>query len=308
MLTSAAAGVFPVAVTPFLPDGGLDWDSLDRVTDFYAAAGADGVTILGVMGEAGKLSAAESAKVVARVTARTAMPVVVGVTAPGFAATQALAEQAMAAGAAGVMAAPVPGARGDQGLIDHFMTLADLLPGIPWVYQDFPLVTGIHTPVSVLLRLAADCPTLVMLKHEDWPGLGKITALRQAEGQGARRLSILCGNGGQFLPEEMARGADGAMTGFAFPEALVALVAAARGGDIDRARDIFDACHALLRMEAQPGLGLAVRKYSLWRRGVLAHPSLRRPGSGLDPASAAEIDVLIARQTRRLADLGVTLA
>lgn len=306
-LTAAARGLFPVAPTPFLPEGAIDWASLDRLLALYEGAGAQGVTILGVMGEAGKLSAPESAELVARVCAATRMQVVVGITAPGFAAMVALAECAMAAGAAGVMAAHPQGLKGDAGLIEHMATLAGMLPGVPLVLQDFPLVTGVHVPVPVILRLAETCPSLVMLKHEDWPGLGKITALRKAEAAGARRLSILCGNGGQFLPEELARGADGAMTGFAFPEALAAIIAAEGSGDRDRARDIFEAILPLLRLEAQPGLGLSVRKHLLWRRGVLAHPSLRRPGGALDAASAAEVEALTDRQARRLAALGVRL-
>ncbi|HMO72416.1 MAG TPA: dihydrodipicolinate synthase family protein [Paracoccaceae bacterium] len=310
LLTNTARGLFPVAPTPFLPDGAIDWDSLDRLMALYEGAGAEGVTILGVMGEAGKmcareLSAEESAALVARVCRATRLQVVVGITAPGFAAMAALAGVAMEAGAAGVMAAHPQGLKGDAGLVEHMATLAGMLPGVPLVLQDFPLVTGVHVPVPVILRLAETCPSIVMLKHEDWPGLSKITALRAAEAAGTRRLSILCGNGGQFLPEELARGADGAMTGFAYPEALAAIISAQAARDTERAHDIFDAILPLLRMEAQPGLGLSVRKHVLWRRGVLAHPSLRRPGGALDAASAAEVEALMARQARRLSGLGV---
>ncbi len=144
-----------------------------------------------------------------------------------------------------------------------------------------------------------------MLKHEDWPGLDKITALRAAEGQGARRLSILCGNGGQFLPEEMARGADGAMTGFAFPEMMARVIAAHGARETERMHDIFDAYLPLVRYESQPGLGLAVRKHTLARRGAIAHPTLRRPGAALSAAGQADVARLVARQERALARLGL---
>ena len=301
MLTENAAGVFTIAVTPFLPDGALDLPSLERVTDFYLDKGATGLTVLGIMGEAGKLSAGESLAVVRRVVARAGVPVVVGVSAPGFAAMQALADAAMAAGAAGVMVAPPATLRNDDAIVGYYRSVAEMLPGIPFVLQDFPLVTTVTIPAPVILRIVADCPTCVMLKHEDWPGLDKITAIRSAPG---RRISILCGNGGQFLPEEMARGADGAMTGFAYPEMMAAVVAAHRAGDRERAQDIFDAYLPLLRYEAQPGLGLAVRKHVLWTRGAIAHPTLRRPGAGLHAAGAAEVAWLVARQERRLARLG----
>jgi 4-hydroxy-tetrahydrodipicolinate synthase len=302
MLTEAAKGVFTIAATPFLPDGALDLQSLDRLTDFYAEKGATGLTILGIMGEAGKLSADESLAVIRRVVARTSLPIIVGVSSPGFAAMQALAGEAMAAGAAGVMVAPPGTLRSDDQISGYYRTVAEMLPGIPFVLQDFPLVTGVTIPASVILRIVADCPTCVMLKHEDWPGLDKITALRAAPG---RRISILCGNGGQFLPEEMARGADGAMTGFAYPEMMARVVADHEAGNRAQAQDIFDAYLPLVRYEAQPGAGLAVRKHILARRGAIAHATLRKPGGALNAAGIAEVEFLIARQEARLAALGL---
>ncbi len=101
----------------------------------------------------------------------------------------------------------------------------------PFVLQDFPLVTNVVIPTKVILQVVEDCPTCVMLKHEDWPGLEKISALRKASDTGARRISILCGNGGLYLLEEMLRGADGAMTGFAYPEMMAQVIAAYTAGE-----------------------------------------------------------------------------
>ncbi len=304
MLNETARGVFTIAVTPFLPDGALDLESVDRMTDFYLGKGATGLTILGIMGEAGKLSAGESEIVVERVARRAQVPVVVGVSAPGFAAMAALAQTSMAAGAAGVMVAPPASLRTDDQIVGYYHGVAETLGRIPFVVQDFPLVTGVVMTPKVILKIVEDCPTCVMLKHEDWPGLEKISALRAASDAGARRISILCGNGGQFLPEEMLRGADGAMTGFAYPEMMAGVVAAVTSGDNDRARDLFDAYLPLVRYESQPGLGLAVRKHVLARRGAIAHPIVRKPGGGLSPKAVAEVEALIARQEARLAALG----
>ena len=304
-LTEAAGGVFTIAATPFLPDGTLDIDSVDRMVDFYVEKGATGLTILGIMGEAGKLSADESVAVIRRVVARTRLPVVVGVSSPGFAAMQALAGAAMDAGAAGVMVAPPGSLKTDDQIAGYYRTAAAMLGDAPLVVQDFPLVTGVTIAPKVILEIVRDCPSVVMLKHEDWPGLDKIAALRTAEATGARRISILCGNGGQFLPEEMIRGADGAMTGFAYPEMMARVVAAHGAGEIDRMRDIFDAYLPLVCYESQPGLGLAVRKYILARRGAIAHAALRQPGAPLNAAGVAEVEALIARQEARLAVLGL---
>lgn len=305
MLDETARGVFTIAVTPFEPDGALDLESVDRMCDFYLEKGATGLTVLGIMGEAGKLAANEAVALVRRVAARVPVPVVVGVSAPGFAAMQALAVQSMDAGAAGVMVAPPHTLKTDDQIVAYYHNTAETLGEIPFVLQDFPLVTGVTIPVKVITQIVADCPTCVMLKHEDWPGLDKITALRAASDAGQRRISILCGNGGQFLVEEMARGADGAMTGFAYPEMMARVAAAIEAGDETRARDIFDAYLPLVRYESQPGLGLAIRKHTLARRGAIAHATLRKPGASLSAETVAEIEALIARQHLRLATLGL---
>lgn len=306
-LDESASGVFTIAVTPFLPDGALDLGSVDRMVDFYASKGATGLTILGIMGEAGKLTTEESETVIRRVVARTALPVVVGVSAPGLAQIGALAQLAMETGAAGVMVAPPRTLVTTPQVVDYYRDIADTLADIPFVLQDFPLVTGVTTPVSALLEIISDCPTCVMLKHEDWPGLDKISALRAASDAGARRISILCGNGGQFLPEEMARGADGAMTGFAYPEMMKAVITAHKHGDRQRAHDVFDAFLPLVRFESQPGLGLAVRKRILKKRGVIAHDTVRKPGRALSPATAADLDLLMARLDQRLQELSIQI-
>ncbi len=304
-LTEDAAGVYVIAVTPFLPDGAVDHASIDRMVDFYLEAGATGLTILGMMGEAPKLTPEESLAVVRQVLERVAgrVPVVVGVSAPGFAQIAALSAAAMEAGAAGVMIAPPGSLRTDDQIVAYYRQAVEFIGDTPFVLQDFPLVTGVQMSVPVIARIVEELPSCVCLKHEDWPGLDKIGALR-AEGRLNRRISILCGNGGVFLPEEMGRGADGAMTGFAFPEMMVDVVRHMQAGEKARAHDLFDAYLPLARYEQQPGQGLAVRKYVLARRGVIGHDTLRRPGAGLNPATRAEVDWLLDRQERRLKELG----
>jgi 4-hydroxy-tetrahydrodipicolinate synthase len=304
-LTEDARGVYVIAVTPFLPDGSLDLDSTDRMVDFYLEAGATGLTVLGMMGEAPKLTVEESRLVVRRILARVAgrVPVVVGVSSPGFAQMQTLSAMVMDDGAAGVMIAPPSSLKPDDQIVGYYHQAADFIGETPFVLQDFPLVTGVHMPVTVIKRIVDELPTCVCLKHEDWPGLEKISALR-AEGTLSRRISILCGNGGMFLPEEMARGADGAMTGFGYPEMMIDVVRHHESGNPDRGQDIFDAYLPLARYEQQPGAGLAVRKYVLAKRGVIAHPTLRRPGAALSDAARAEVDRLIERQEKRLKEIG----
>ncbi|QQA41981.1 dihydrodipicolinate synthase family protein [Pelagovum pacificum] len=306
LINENSSGVFVISATPFHPDGEIDWESLDRVTDSYFEDGADGLAILGMMGEAPKMTQPEAVEIARRVITRAeGRPVVVGVSAPGLAAIRDLSRAVMDMGAAGAMVAPPSSLKTDPQIHAYYGQVIEALgDDTPVVLQDFPLATSVKISDDVMSRIIRDMPSIKMLKHEDWPGLAKIARIRADEAAGQRRLSILCGNAGLFLPEEVARGADGAMTGFGFPKMMVEVTRLAKAGDMDRAQDVFDAYLPLVRYESQPGLGLAVRKHVLARRGVIASPALRKPGAMLDAASAAEVDRLIDRQEKRLKELG----
>lgn len=304
-----AAGVYLITVTPFKPDGALDLESTDRLIDFYLQAGVNGLTLLGVLGEAPKLTAQESGDYVKRVLARVngQVPVVVGASAAGFASMGELTKRVMDLGADGVMVAPGAGLRTDDQIRAYFAMVNETLgPDVPWVLQDHPNATGVQMSPSVVMQVIDQSPRCVMLKHEDCPGLGKLAAIRAAQAQKTLKpLSILTGNGGGlFLPEELVRGANGAMTGFAYPEMMVEVVKAHAAGDVDRAFDIFDAYLPMSRYEQQPGVGLAVRKYILAKRGAIASATVRKPGPALSKQDIEDIERLIRRQEKRLAELG----
>jgi 4-hydroxy-tetrahydrodipicolinate synthase len=295
LLDPTAKGVFPIAPTPFRPDGSIDDASIDGMTDFYLEHGATGMTVLGVMGEAPKLAIAT------RFIKRAAsVPVIVGVSSPGFAAMSTLSKAAMDAGAAGVMIAPPNTLRTDDQIVTYYKQASEAIGAdVPFVIQDYPLnFTVVMTP-GVIRRIIQDNPSCVMLKHEDWPGLEKISTLRGFEQDGSmRHVSILCGNGGLFLDFETERGADGAMTGYAFPDMLVDVVRLAAAGKRDDAHDLFDAHLPLLRYEQQPGIGLAVRKYVMARRGIIASDTQRKPGGTLGAKAKAETEYLLSRLAR----------
>ena len=310
-LDTTAKGVYLIAVTPFTDSGALDLASTDRMVDFCLEKGVTGFTVLGIMGEATKLTMDESRTFVKQVLARVAgrVPVVVGASAPGFAPMRELTDSVMALGAAGVMVAPPSTVRTDDQIVAYFDMVNETLgSAVPWVLQDHPVATGVQMSAGVILKILKNSPTCVMLKHEDCPGLAKLSAIRAASDKGElRRLSILTGNGGGlFLPEELTRGADGAMTGFAYPEMMVDVCAAHAAGNVERAHDLFDAYLPLARYEQQAGIGLAVRKHILAQRGVIASAAVRKPGPKLSPQDLADIARLTARQNRRLAELGRT--
>ncbi|MEO3997940.1 dihydrodipicolinate synthase family protein [Mesorhizobium sp. CAU 1732] len=297
------SGVYIIAATPFTDSGAVDHDSLRSLVDFYIGHGVTGLTILGMMGEANKMTAEERRSVIDTVIDRTGdLPVVVGVSDAGLSNLADLSGYAMDRGAAGVMVAPNAGPAREDRIEGYFHSVCDALGAdVPVVFQDFPLATSLPVSPALIRRLSNEREQIVMLKHEDWPGLTKITQLRKhEETAGVARLSILVGNGGLYLPQELQRGADGAMTGFAYPEALVKTVALHRAGKVDEAEDFFDRYLPILRHEQQPGFGLAVRKYLLMRRGAIASAATRAPGPKMSPVDIAEAERLMARLELRL--------
>jgi 4-hydroxy-tetrahydrodipicolinate synthase len=277
--------------------------------DFCLDRGVTGLTILGIMGEATKLTAEESRQFVRQVLARVEgkVPVVVGASAAGFAPMSELTKSVMDMGAAGVMVAPPSSVRTDDQICSYFDMVTETLgPDVPWCLQDHPTSTGVQMSSGVVLRILKNSPTCVMLKHEDFPSLAKLSAVRNAIEKGdLRNISILTGNGGGlFLPEELVRGANGAMTGFAYPEMMVEVCNAHKAGNVERAFDIFDAYLPLARYEQQAGVGLAVRKHILAQRGAIASAAVRKPGPKLSALDLTDIARLTSRQEKRLAALG----
>ncbi|HEX4781583.1 MAG TPA: dihydrodipicolinate synthase family protein [Usitatibacter sp.] len=298
---AVAKGVFVIAPTPFHADGRIDESSVDRMTDFFVKAGATGMTVLGQLGEAPKMDHAESVSIVKRVLARTKLPVVVGVSAPGFAAMRSLTQDVMALGAAGVMIAPPNTLRTDDSIAQYYRQASEAIGSeVPFVIQDYPLTFSVQMTPAVIRRIHTENASCWFLKHEDWPGLEKISQLRAWEKDGSmRRLPILVGNNALFLDFEMERGADGANTGYCFPDMLADVVRLSGEGRRDEAHDLFDAHLPLIRYEQQPGPGLAVRKYVMMRRGIIASDTLRRPGAALAPQARAEVDYLLSRLAQK---------
>ncbi len=303
-----AKGVWIISATPFADNGDLDLQSTDRMVDYYLGCGVDGLTILGIMGEANKLSLEESIQFTDRVVQRVGgrVPVVVGTSAPGHRIAGMLTRAAMDRGAGGIMLSPPLGLRTEDQVHGYYESfIKEIGADVPIVLQDYPPSSQVYMSVATINRLIADFPSIVVFKHEDCPGLRKLTRLRADEAAGVRRrVSTLTANGGLYLMQEMRRGADGCMTGFGVPEMLVEVCRMFFAGDVEAAEDLFDAYLPLVRHEQQPGFGLAVRKELLRRNGVIATARTRAPGPSLDATDLEELEILLARLERRLARMG----
>ena len=308
LISEESGGVFVIMATPFADDGALDLQSADRLVEFCLEEGVHGFTLLGVMGEAPKLSLEEQAAftdhVLKRIDGR--VPAIVGVSNPGMDNLAALSKSAMDLGAGGVMVAGMPGLKTDEQVEAYFSAVADRLGDeVPICLQDYPPTTTVHMSVPVVNRLIGKLPQLKMFKHEDCPGHRKLTRLREApDTEGVRRVSILTGNNGLYVPQELARGADGIMTGFAFTGMLVEVHRLFESGRAEEAEDLFDLYLPVLRHEAQFGFGLALRKEVLRRRGAIASARARDPGPRMDARDHAELDGLLDRLRAKLAAAG----
>ncbi|MCB9461295.1 MAG: dihydrodipicolinate synthase family protein [Anaerolineaceae bacterium] len=292
-MSDTIRGIFNILATPFDEDAEVDVASLKNLVNFQIDKGAYGLTILGVLGEAAKLSINERKLVMDTVvdTVDGRVPIVVGTSHADLETCIALSQAAFANGAQGVMIAPPRMDNPtDDAVLALYSAIAEKIDGAI-VVQDFPPVNGVIMSPDFLARLAEEVPNARHLKLEDPPLMQKITAIRER----TDKYAIFGGLGGMFLLEELARGASGTMTGFAFTEILVAIFDLYTAGQQADAQAIFDHYLPLIRYENQPQINLTIRKELLWRRGAIAYGSPREPFNPIDSGTHQEITWLLER-------------
>jgi 4-hydroxy-tetrahydrodipicolinate synthase len=291
-VATIARGVYNIMATPFDDSGQLDLQSLTNLITFQIGRGVTGLTILGNLGEVRYLTDRERERVVDATASLVAgqVPVIVGMGFSGAHATITHARMAARAGAAGLMVAPPAGVRGQDAIVDHYARVGGST-SLPIVIYDEPLSSGVVMPPATLARIVDAVPTATVIKLEEPPTPAKLTLIRKLVGN---RAQIFGGLGGAFFLEELARGADGTMTGFAYSEILVAIYRQFAEGKRERARAIFDRYLPLIRYEAQPGIGLALRKEILRRRGAIRTAVVRPPAQPLDKETLAELEATLA--------------
>jgi 4-hydroxy-tetrahydrodipicolinate synthase len=294
-------GVYSVLPTPFQPDGDIDEPSLRRVIDLFIAAGVNGVTALGVTGEVARLDDNERRHVLEVVIdqVKGRIGVVAGTSSDGTRTCIQHSRHAVAAGATAVMVSPPRMPKlNSEAVVRHFTALAEAVD-VEIVVQDYPPISGFAMEPLLLARIAREIPRARTIKLEDPPTPFKTSRILEAAGDIPVR--IFGGLGGVFLLEELLAGATGAMTGFAFPEILVRIVTLFRAGQIDECADVFYRAVALMRFEFQEGIGMAIRKEVLHRRGALTSPATRPPAAGLDRTTREALDRVMkwAEEARR---------
>ena len=289
------SGIFHIMATPFHDNGELDTAGNPRLVEAALATGISGFTVLGIAGEAHRLTDEERRRVVEAVVKEVGgrVPVAVGVSASGTHLAGALARMALEHGADGLMVAPPAGQKSLDAVAEHYRRVAETTD-LPLVIQDEPVTTQVTMPAAFIARLAAEVPRVEAIKLEEAPTLPKITRLRALLGESA---AIFGGLGGVYFFEELSRGAVGAMTGFPYPEALRAIREHFAAGRRAEARALFYRWLPLIRYESQPGAtpgtSMALRKEILRRRGWIRSAYVRPPATILDGETLEELDEVL---------------
>ena len=290
----AFEGVYSIIPTAFTDSGDFDPASQRKVVDLFINKGANGRTALGVTGEVARLEEHERREVLALVVSHAAgrVPIIAGTSAEGTRTCITYTRQAKELGAAAVMVSPPRMPKlNSNAVVNHYKALADAVD-LPIIVQDYPPITGFAMEPALLARIAKEVPSARTIKLEDPPTPFKTARILEAAGD--TKVQIFGGLGGVFLLEELISGATGAMTGFAFPEILARIMKHWNAGERDAAADVFYRAVPLMRFEFQDGIGMAIRKEVLRRRGALSSAATRAPAGALDTATTASLDRVLA--------------
>lgn len=273
---SLAPGVWGVVATPFQGSTlDVDLDSLSGLVEHYEAIGATGLTVLGVFGEAAALTAEERRQVLEIAVECTNLPLVVGVTA--LATRPAIEEIRAAQSVAGERLAAVmvqANSARPEVVIAHLDAI-HRATGAKVVLQDYPLASGVSISTKALISVVTWCSFVIAVKAEAPPTSVAIAELTAAVG-----VSVFGGLGGQGLLDELMAGAAGAMTGFSYPEALIACVRAWQEDGYQAARDQLLPYLPLVNFEQQAKVALAIRKECLRERGLIRDAGVRPLAAG----------------------------
>lgn len=275
-----ASGVWGVVATPFRGERlEIDHESLARLVMHYAACGVAGLTVLGVFGEAARLTRDERSAVLRTVAEAVDLPMVVGTTSTATGPVVEEVELIRDALGGPPAAAMVQVNTADADVLAAHLTAVHEATDVPVVAQDYPVTTGVRIGAPALIAAISATPGIAAVKAESPPTPLSVAALTKE-----LDVPVYGGLGGIGLLDELAAGAAGAMTGFSYPEGLVAACAAWDEGGYAAAREAFLPYLPLVNFEQQAGPALAIRKRCLQVRGLFTEASVRPPAPGLPPA------------------------
>jgi len=282
-------GVYPILCTPFLDDGSVDLVSQARLVHHLLDAGAHGLGIFGNASEGYTLLHDERRAILKVVVeeVKGRVPLVVSSGHTGTDAAVELSREAEDLGADALMVLPPYYLKtAGEGLLYYFDAISRAV-SIPIMVQDAPLMTQVVMPASLLARMGREIANVRYAKVEAPPTAPKVSGVVKAGGP-----VVFGGLNGQFLIEELERGARGTMPGSDMTALYVEIWNRMESGDRAGAWRLFTHILPLIRFELQPGLGVGAMKHNLAAAGVIRSARVRHPTVTLDECSLKELRFL----------------
>lgn len=292
-LVNKLEGIIPIVNTTFKEDGSLDLESQRSLVRHLLGQRVHGIALFGNASEGYALTEAERKLILALVLDEVAgrIPVIVSSGHTGTYPAVELSVAASEGGASALMILPPYLLKPDgPGIYDYFAEISKAVK-IPIMVQDAPLMTQVNIPAALLARMGRELENVTYVKVEAPPTTLKITELLNSAGGSVVAFGGLNGN---FLIEELDRGAAGTMPGSDLCADFVKIWDLYTAGDKAAARRDFRRLLPTIRFELQPGLGVSAMKTNLVAEGIIASNTVRAPTRRLDEAAIRELEQLRA--------------
>ena len=288
-------GVHFMMPTVFNDEDSIDIKSMYSVCKFAKNSGCKGLVLLGVMGEAHRLSEHERnflIEEISQLSKELGLILTIGASAEsGYLATS-YAAAASDSGAEQVMVAPPIMKKPNENVL--FRYYEDINNSIGKntriVIRDLPEQSGVHMSPQFMVDLHKNLDKVNSIKLEDPPTPSKISKIDKLR---SKDLKIFGGLGGLFFLEELIRGASGTMTGFAFTEILVEIYNLFSEDKITEAKDVFYKWLPLIRYENTAGISLSIRKEILRKRKITSYSNVRYPSPAMDEDDKKELEFIL---------------
>ena len=288
-------GVHFMMPTIFNDENKIDLESMSSICKFAKNSNCKGLVLLGVMGEAHRLSEEERNLLIeniSKIAKKLSLILTVGVSAESGYLVSKYATKASEYGAEQVMVAPPIMKKPNEKVLYRYYEEVNnaISKETKIVIQDLPEQSGVHMSPEFMVNLDKNLDKVNSIKLEDPPTPSKITKIAKIKN---KDLKIFGGLGGLFFLEELMRGASGTMTGFAFTEILVEIYDLFSKSKLEEAKNLFYKWLPLIRYENTAGISLSIRKEILKQRKITKFSNIRYPSPAMDDDDHKELEFIL---------------